>query len=607
MKTKALKNKLVLEEAKRRKIGEYDKNFHFIDTNGKYNYSDARRFRKVFLDEDLTELMDENWAEAGHLNHLMNFVDRDNMICYHDSHKNSSVPVADKTTLYKIAGYKDRKTGSKFVKKLFDKKVICTCTINGNKKCVRFFVNPVLTIRSAGISLELYKLFKEQIDEKFPMAKNDFEQLCYIEEHLSEVIDERNSNDELKDSEMDLFIESLKLSEEVASELAAEHKEIEESAEIENAIDKARQATFNPFLLPPKVVDQSEAVTIAYEYICDNEAPVLYKLGEKGMQQTEYSLETDMYFTPNLARPGLQSNPKNGDIIKYRSWFIDLDSGKDSNGHYFDMDEVEKRKAGMRRVIDALPISTYINETRNGFQIFFSCDNVKSEGEWRTVEDKLIDVVKITDKAVRNPSRLMRVPGSMWVKAGKSAASGCEKFQCKALAAHRKRYTADDLLKALDDCAENVSKLCDEYNKEFNIEEKVHTAAKVKVVTMDNVATNARIEDIKNLTLDTFDIATSATVVSDIKSYVKQQSLADFLAIDNPSSFRCIFHSDHHPSARIYCNAEDDRYVCASSNCTVSPQGYDIIDCVMRLSGCSYAVAINYLSRVYNVTAAAVA
>ena len=554
--------------------------------------------------------MDEKYIAPFHM--LLNNVNDRNEICKRSITTHELADVCrSREDLMKIVGCGKRKIDD-ICSKLEKLNVIAErIVVDKGKKHKRYYMNPKYAQTAKATPLKVYDMFRATIDPmlhpfRVKILHGILTELGYMEpdnNSIEEDINNDNDDDE-EDSKMDLFIESLKMNEE---EVAQDNVKTE----------------FNPFMDPQmmrkwmqvtKVTDEDEAGNIAAEFLCDNIAPIYYALNYQnrpGMRKANFTLETDMYFTPNLA-VNTDTKPKNTDIIKFRSWYLDIDAGKDSDGHYFDMEVVENRKKYMRAIIDALPDCTYANETRNGYQIYFACDNVMTEEEWRKVENKLIEVVIVTDMAVKDPARLMRVPESMWHKAGKAAAAGCEPFKCRAYVAHRVRYSSSELIQQLDACAAEVAKLCDEYANAFNIEIEQKPAAKTraKVVTMDHVATNARIEDIKNLTLDTFDIP-AMTTTSDIKSYVKQQSLADFLGIDNPRSFCCVFHPDRHPSASIYNNATEDRYVCATasntSSCPVSPRGWDIIDCVMHLANCDFVAAINYLCRVYNVTTAAAA
>ena len=571
----ALRDKHILELAAERKIGQRDKKFSFIG-GGKYRYSDSRRFRKVYLDEDLTELMDGNWAMAGHLNRLLNCCDSNNMICIRDPHEKCEVPATTVTSIFQLAGYSDRKSGGKFVSLLQQKKIISSCVID--KKYKRFYINPTLTIRASGISLELYKMFKEQIDEKYPQARYDFEWLCYIADHADELevkAKDDNDDDDVKEIPDD-FLSQLQMDPEVV--------------EVDNAREQARAAEFNPFL----------TAAIVNEYLYRGQQPQLYAMADGGMVKTGYSADKDIYFTVNTPAVYLDKKPKNSDIANFNSWYVDIDAGKDENGHYFDVTEVEKRKELMKAVINQLPTATYINSTRNGYHIYFACCGIKNEEEWRRVEDKLIEVITIADKAVKDPARLMRMPGSYWHKNDKSAAAGCESYHCHPLVANRIKYTAAELLAELDKVAENVKKACDSYQLTFgndNNEGNGKIAAKVNVTVDDS----ARIADIRNLGTATFDIPAATTIVDNAKDWLRQQSLASFLQIANPSSFTCIFHDDEHPSATIYNNESGDRYVCAAASCGVSAHGWDIIDCVMALANCDFVTALQYLTTIYNI------
>ena len=524
-------------------------------------------------------------------------------ICRYDSHKNKLTPIRSQADFGDFLGLSKPAT-SQFLKRMDKLNLVRSArhlSASTHKIEKTFYFSPAIMLKSRKINVDYYAAFQDVVDERVkpwtradlhdfladdaPLAKSQEDKKDEIAA-IKDIVADSDVIDDVTAKEVDDLLAKMGV------KLNKEEPQPNIFGEVENARQKARSAKFNPFLT-------AKADAIVKEYLYHSQEPHLYAMEDGGMRKAEYNDNKDIYFLPNTPSEYHDKKPKNSDIVNFNSWYVDIDSGKDENGHYFTVAEVEKRKEMMRNVINQLPLPTYVNTTRNGYHIYFATDGVSSEEEWRKVEDKLIEVIEIADKAVKDPARLMRMPGSWWHKNDKSAAAGCESYRCHPLVANRVKYTTAALLAELDRVAENVKKACVDYQQAFgNINEgNGKVAAKVNV-TADN---NARIADIRSLTTTTFVIPAAVTIVDNAKNWLRQQSLAEFLQIANPNSFACIFHDDEHPSATIYSNVTGDRYVCAAASCGVSAHGWDIIDCVMALANCDFVTAMQYLMKVYNI------
>ena len=565
-----------------------------VEFVNKKNYWTNKKKYKVFGRRSAPQIFDssivdriEKKADLGNLLILLVYIDNDNMICRYDKHEEKLMGIHDLQGFCNLLKMKERATRD-FLKKMMELGIVKKITIAATateKSYDKFYINPVITMRERAVSLPLYKLFQESLDAVLPPTAISDLQEAWQAEFEGRPLQQRKidvsvlADDDVKEIPDD-FLSQLQMDPEVV--------------EIDNAKLKARAAEFNPFLT-------AKADDIAKEYICGQQ-PQLYAManGGSGMVKTDYSDDKDIYFAVNTPAEYHDKKPKNSDIVNYNAWYVDIDAGKDENGHYFTVAEVEKRKEMMRNVIDLLPTPTYVNSTRNGYHIYFACDSVNNEEEWRKVENKLAEIVTIADKAVKDPARLMRLPGSWWHKNDKSAAEGCESYRCRPLVANRVKYTAAELLAKLDKVVENVKAACDTYIKAFNVIEGKRSNKNAQHVNVD-VECNARIADIRSLTTTTFVIPAAVTIVDNAKNWLRQQSLAEFLQIANPNSFACVFHNDEHPSATIYHNESGDRYVCAAASCSVSSHGWDIVDCVMALANCDFVTALKYLTTIYNI------
>ncbi len=561
-----------------------------VEFVNKKNYWTNKKKYKVFGRRSAPQIFDssivdriEKKADLGNLLILLVYIDNDNMICRYDKHEEKLMGIHDLQGFCDLLKMKERATRD-FLKKMMELGVIKKITIAATateKSYDKFYINPVITMRERAVSLPLYKLFQESLDAVLPDAAIHDLQEAWQAEFEGRPLQQRK---------IDVGVLADDDDKEIPDDFLSQLQMDPEVVEVDNAREQARAAEFNPFL----------AAAIVNEYLYRGQQPQLYAMTDGGMVKTGYSADKDIYFTVNTPASYLGKKPKNSDVVNFNAWFCDIDAGKDSDNHYFDTAEVEKRKELMKAVINQLPTPTYVNTTRNGYHIYFAADGVDSEDEWRRVENKLIEVISIADKAVKDPARLMRMPGSYWHKNDKSAATGCESYHCHPLLANRVKYTAAELLAELDKVADNVKKACDNYQQVFggNINEgNGKVAAKVNVAA-DN---NARINDIRSLTVTTFDIPATTTTVDNAKNWLRQQSLGEFLQIANPSSFNCIFHIDEHPSATIYHNESGERYVCAAASCGVSGHGWDIFDCVMALANCDFVTAMQYLMKAFNI------
>ena len=581
----------------------------FCEQRTKKYYDDNNKLYEIwgskkgdwFFAEEVRELLDKIKPSDGYyLLKIMSHLNDFNEICSYNSHRQRLEPIRSQADFADFLGI-SKPSMSAFLKRMQQLQIILPAVhvVADTKKLAKtFYFTPVMLLRKKKIKLDFYATFKDVINPRLTnAARYELEGLIKSDAPRSKCQEDKKDeiaaikdivNDNISDAEISAAVDDLlnKMKE----------KKEPQPMDLFNVFGEEE----NDNITANANID--EAGTIAKEYICHWQSPQLYALEDNGggMRKTAFSPEKDIYFAVNTPSQYLDSKPKNSDIVNYNAWFIDIDCGKDENGRYFTVEEVEKRKAAMRDVISALPPATYVNTTRNGYHIYYACQNVNNEEEWRKVENLLIETISIADKAVKDPARLMRCPESIWHKNGKSAASGCESFKCKALVAHRVHYTADELLNQLDACAEQVAKLCDEYAKNFNIIEEKRSNKTAQHVNVD-IECSARISDIKNLSTATFEKRETVYVKDDVKDYLRHQDLAEFLQIANPGSFCCVFHDDHSPSATIYSNESGDRYVCAAASCGVSSHGWDIIDCVMNLAGCDFMTALKYLTMVYNV------
>ncbi|MGL5207006.1 MAG: hypothetical protein ACRC8T_05800, partial [Acidaminococcaceae bacterium] len=321
------------------------------------------------------------------------------------------------------------------------------------------------------------------------------------------------------------------------------------------------------------------------------------KIG-KGMIAHDQTDDNDTYFVVNQTAEYKETKPAKADITGYHAWYIDVDAGRDSEGNYFELEEVAERKAKMLALINSMPAPTAVVDTRNGFHVYYACSAGVTAEQWEEVEAKLTIAARIADPSAAESSRLLRLPNSKWIK----ASEGLPAYDVSIIGANDITYSAAALADALD-----VSQVKAEAAAAAYLE--AYPATETKAAAYATVSTRAmeeqtvRVQAITDLSDATFAIPEEKTVVADAVQHLKMVNLAEFLQVENPKSFCCILHDDRHPSASIYANANEYKYYCASPACAGNGggKGADIFDIVQILSGCSFQQAKNYLCRIYGV------
>lgn len=108
------------------------------------------------------------------------------------------------------------------------------------------------------------------------------------------------------------------------------------------------------------------------------------------------------------------------DINKIRSFYVDLDAGRDKQGKYLSKELVDKKKASMYRALTAFKrIPTYIVETRNGYQVYwFVFDKTINNEDFVKTQFKLWNKFKKygADSYCLRPNQFFRIPTSSWFK-----------------------------------------------------------------------------------------------------------------------------------------------------------------------------------------------
>ena len=273
----------------------------------------------------------------------------------------------------------------------------------------------------------------------------------------------------------------------------------------------------------------------------------------------------------------------------------------------------------MRTCIASVPTPTLIVETRNGYHVYWSIDESERHDleKWQKVEAEIHKRVIIMDSKVKDISRILRVPNSVWHK----PESGYPAYRTTINYASDTVYTAETMLAALDEKAPEYTPLVTAYNEKYPKKEensnnkKNHKGMAAPRAHVEKIAINPgnvsplapvsaqiinAIRAKKPIRVAGYD---SVRTVEDVIGEIKKVDIADFFGIDNPRHFSDLFHVDRNPSAYI---AEDKtrpgtyKYFCASAT-SPAARGWDLIDMVQWIQNTDQRSARKYIQRCLNI------
>ena len=211
-----------------RVVNQFEKSF-WDAKNKRYIIQSRTAFVKLYVpaDEskvDLFDVLEDDPTNIGRMMLIIRHIDNNNMIIYKDKHTRSGVP-ANKELLYKLTGYDNPDSARKFIKKMTDKGIIKEWKCDNYS---RYYINPIYTMADRGITLDLYKLFKEELDSYLTeKAKADLATILYYENSPEELVKLQEENAQKQEEELDELFESIHSS---PSEIQEATKDVEVSA-----------------------------------------------------------------------------------------------------------------------------------------------------------------------------------------------------------------------------------------------------------------------------------------------------------------------------------------------------------------------------------------
>lgn len=300
----------------------------------------------------------------------------------------------------------------------------------------------------------------------------------------------------------------------------------------------------------------------------------------------------DIYFVVN------SGGTKDKEIHTFNAVFLDFDCGKDKNGNYKNLKEVGLYKQGiMSRVKEFELEPSYVIETRNGYHVYWLLDNNGTKvtvEQWRECMLLLINHFD-SDPQVKNPSRLMRVPYTLWMKDKDNP------FRVEMITATKKRYDIEEII----DCIIRQSIDSKSFDKEKDSFQSIHNKNIINILPYVSTENSKLIRDRQVNALENRLKAESNVFNTNnecIRYITHEIDIRAFLGIEvnGSKNFNCIFHNDKRPSANIiYPSINGEHlYVCNSNSCGFKG---NIITCVEKLQGCSRLQAIEFIKQVYRL------
>lgn len=303
-----------------------------------------------------------------------------------------------------------------------------------------------------------------------------------------------------------------------------------------------------------------------------------------------------------------EGGTKDSEINKITSVFIDFDAGKDIDNMYFPLEYIQEYKQKKLETIHSYLFQpSFIVETRNGLHVYWLVDEGATIEQFRECQSRLIQYFD-SDKAIKNPARVMRVPGYHWNKDKKNPFLSVILEQCDC------RYNIKDIIKSLPEVntikpeISRVSRIvkstptCSNINIELIMGKDVQGLKRI-LGTSEQLPDGSILGGIEDNTFTLHYPLNTPLVVENrqqLYDVICKINLASFLGLQENRNFNCVFHNDKKPSANIFTNIETGHkvYKCFSASCDFVGT---IIKIVERLQKCRKSEAINFIKQVYNI------
>ena len=275
----------------------------------------------------------------------------------------------------------------------------------------------------------------------------------------------------------------------------------------------------------------------------------------------------DIYYIPNIG------GTKSEDITEFKTFFVDLDAGKDSQGNFLAGKKVRDFKSKQWEKIYGFKFQpNSVIETRNGFHLYWFLRETIDADLWQKIEDALVDYFD-GDVRVKTPAKQLRMPYTYWRK------DPSRPYYCKLLKTNDVYTDVASFCKFFKISTSEKSE-----KKKTRFQYVKPTTPKSKSEYAPKVLTNYK---------QLFDFLTK-----DVSMFKYLQEFCN-LNSNNPRSFRCIIHNDNHPSASIFkTDSGVELYCCNATSCGFKG---NIIQVVSQIEECSRSDAIKKICANINV------
>lgn len=284
---------------------------------------------------------------------------------------------------------------------------------------------------------------------------------------------------------------------------------------------------------------------------------------------------------------------KDAQIDKITAVFADFDCGKDEGGNYHRLDVVARYKEDTLSELRQFPLKpSYVVETRNGLHVYWVLNAGATVEQFKECQRRLIAHFG-ADPKVKNPARLLRVPGTYWCKEPNN------KFLTRLIECDGIRYDINTIIDTLPQATE----------QKFS-EGRSNTDRKKGVILLSTSVTktnqrNHHIDYIRARRADVLQTVLNpdpyiAHSHNEVFTYIKQnQDLREYLGVPY-GTFNCVFHEDIRPSASVFtADSGDWMYVCHSDKCGVSGS---IIEVTQHIMGTTdLGSVMRFLRSVYRI------
>ncbi len=302
-------------------------------------------------------------------------------------------------------------------------------------------------------------------------------------------------------------------------------------------------------------------------------------------------------------------------INKINAVFIDFDCPKDGKAMP-SMKVVSEFKQEQLKKIRAFQYKpSYIVETRNGIHVYWLVNEGATVEQFTEAQHRLIDYFD-SDKTIKNPSRVMRLPEYNWTKDIDNP------YMVTIMESNLNRYTKapyrydiTDIIKVLPECKTPIKRSNKNVDKDEISLGGTNNNGVINNTSLLYVPPklNKNGETLQYKVIGAFMKRDSAflkqhynlphVVVnnnSEYMDYIRAIDLKLILGIQTSGMIRCIFHNDSSPSTSIF-RADDGAslYKCHSESCGITT---NIVGIVERLGNFkSTKKAHDFIREILNV------